>query len=79
MNKLSFNHKTFEPLMSIKSITLFHDSIQSYESNIYGEDKRYQYSVNEYMKELREEGYNVLDLPFQFGLSLVIKKKLWKL
>ena len=33
---------------SEKSITLFHDSIESWTSNIYGEDNKYQYSVSNF-------------------------------
>jgi len=43
----------------------------THESNIYGDDNKYTYSVNRYMRELKDSGYQVLDLPFEFGLSLV--------
>jgi len=68
-----FDHQTFEPLLSDKSICLFHDSIESYESDIYGDDNKYEYSVNKYMSELKNLGYQVLDIPFEFGLSIVRK------
>jgi len=66
-----FDHETFLPLLNSKSITLFHDSVMTHESNIYGDDNKYTYSVNRYMRELKDSGYQVLDLPFEFGLSLV--------
>lgn len=66
-----FDHETFLPLLNSKSITLFHDSVMTHESNIYGDDNKYTYSVNRYMSELKDSGYQVLDLPFEFGLSLV--------
>lgn len=68
-----FDHQTFESFLSEKSICLFHDSIESYESDIYGVDNKYEYSVNRYMSELKNSGYQVLDIPFEFGLSLVKK------
>jgi len=70
-DQAKFDHKTFEPLLSSKSISLFHDSIETHESDIYGDTNKYQYSVNKYMTELKESGYQVLDIPFEFGLSLV--------
>ena len=70
-----FDHQTFEPLLSDNSICLFHDSIETHESDIYGNDRKYTYSVNNYMNELKELGYQVLDIPFEFGLSLVRKIK----
>jgi len=68
-----FDHQTFEPLLNENGIVLFHDSIQTHLSDIYGDDKKYEYSVNQYMKELSQAGYQVLDLPFEFGLTLVRK------
>ena len=72
-DQAKFDHQTFEPFLSDKSICFFHDSIESYESDIYGDDNKYEYSVNRYMSELKNLGYQVLDIPFEFGLSIVRK------
>lgn len=70
-----FDYETFESKLSSNSVSLFHDSIESYESDIYGDNNKYKYSVNQYMTELKNSGFQVFDIPFQFGLSLVRKIK----
>ena len=53
-------------------MALFHDSVVDYDSRIYGEDRRYRYSVSQFVAELKSDpAFQVLDLPFAFGLSLV--------
>lgn len=67
-----FDHHTFLPKLSSKHFVFFHDSLSDGISSIYGEDNRYQYSVFEYIDELKASGdYRMLDLDIENGLSIV--------
>lgn len=70
----SFDHRAFLPLLSEQAVVLFHDSITSRESTIYGDDNRYNYSVCDYITTLKQSGeYQVFDIPVTDGLTLVRK------
>jgi len=67
-----FDHRAFESLLSEQAVVLFHDSVTSRISTLYGEDKKYDYSVCEYMDELKQSGeFQVFDIPVTDGLTLV--------
>jgi len=67
-----FDHRSFEPLLTEQAVVLFHDSITSRPSTIYGADRSYDYSVCNYMSELKQSGdYQVFDIPVTDGLTLV--------
>jgi len=69
-----FDYESFEHLLDNKSIVLLHDSMSNFKSIIYGEDKSYNYTVFEYVNILKErKDLQVIDLPFEFGLTLVRK------
>lgn len=70
-----FDYRAFEPKLTPAAVTLFHDSVVDYESRMYGEDRRYRYSVSQFIAELAADpSLQVLDLPFAFGLTLVRAK-----
>lgn len=67
-----FDYQAFAPKLTANAVTLFHDSVVDYDSRIYGEDRRYRYSVSQFMDELKADpSLQVFDLPFAFGLTLV--------
>jgi len=69
-----FDFKAFEPLLSPRGMTLFHDSIRVRPSRIYGPGKVYEHRVRDFMLELRKNpDLQVFDLPFGDGLTLVRK------
>jgi hypothetical protein len=71
-----FDHVSFEHKMSLKSIALFHDSMTRFHSPIYGADRKYEFSVCDYITELKQRpDLQVMDLPFENGLTLVRQLK----
>jgi hypothetical protein len=67
-----FDYEAFRDRLTPEAVTLFHDSVAEYDSRLYGEDRRYRYSVVRYLDELKADpALQVLDLPFGFGLTLV--------
>ena len=69
-----FDHEAFADKMSAKSIALFHDSMSRFNSPVYGKDRKYEYSVCDYITELKQRSdLQVMDLPFENGLTLVRK------
>jgi predicted O-methyltransferase YrrM len=67
-----FDHLAFADKLSADASVLFHDSIGNHESRIYGEDKRYAYSVKQYMDELKASpGFQVFDFDYGSGVTLV--------
>lgn len=67
-----FDHEALMPKLSPNHLVFFHDSLSDNISAIYGEDHRYQYSVFEYINQLKQSGrYQVLDLAVEHGLSIV--------
>ena len=71
-----FDHASFEHKMSPRSIALFHDSMTRFHSPIYGADRKYEFSVCDYITELKQRpDLQVMDLPFENGLTLVRQLK----
>jgi hypothetical protein len=71
-----FDYTSFEHKMSLKSIALFHDSMTRFHSPIYGADRKYEFSVCDYITELKQRAdLQVIDLPFENGLTLVRQLK----
>lgn len=69
-----FDHQAFQNKLSEDALVLFHDSVRSRNSGIYGPDKRYQHTVFEYMRELKQDpGLQVMDFSYDSGLTLVKK------
>jgi predicted O-methyltransferase YrrM len=69
-----FDFAAFEPLVSPRGVILFHDSIRIRPTSVYGPDKVYEHRVRVLMDELRRDArYQVFDLPFGDGLTLVRK------
>jgi hypothetical protein len=67
-----FDYRSFESKLTPDAVILFHDSVAEKDSRMYGEDRRYRYSVCRFMDELKSDpALQVLDLPFAFGLTLV--------
>jgi predicted O-methyltransferase YrrM len=67
-----FDHEAFIPKLSPRHLVFFHDSLSNNLSTLYGEDKQYNFSVFEYVDELRASGrYQVLDVNVEHGLSIV--------
>lgn len=67
-----FDHLAFVDKLSADASVLFHDSIGNHESRIYGEDKRYRYSVKQYMDELKATpDLQVCDFDYGSGVTLV--------
>lgn len=67
-----FDYRAFESKLTADAVALFHDSVAEKDSRMYGEDRRYRYSVCRFVDELRADpARQVLDLPFAFGLTLV--------
>ena len=49
-----YDFESFDRLLTSNASIMFHDSTQGSYSDIYGADKKYQYTVYEYMKELKK-------------------------
>jgi predicted O-methyltransferase YrrM len=68
--KLDF--EAFASKLAPNGMMLFHDSISTKTSHIYGEGREYSMSVKRWLDELKADAsFQVLDLPFGNGLSLV--------
>lgn len=71
-----FDFAAFAPKLSPKAIVLFHDSVRTRLSTIYGTDKPYEHTVVHYMDELKQrEDLQVFDLPFDSGVTLVRQRE----
>jgi predicted O-methyltransferase YrrM len=69
-----FDYESFEGRLGVYGLTLFHDSMITRNSEIYGSDKAYQIRVKYLIDELAHDpGLQVFDLPFGTGLTLVRK------
>lgn len=69
-----FDYEAFHSKLADDYLVLFHDSLRSRNSTIYGQDKIYQHSVFEYMQELKHNRQlQVID--FSYGAGLTIVKK----
>jgi hypothetical protein len=70
-----FDHEAFAERMAPGSIACFHDSISTGTSGVYGPERAYHRTVRDYMLSLAADPrWQVLDLPFEFGLSLVRRR-----
>ena len=59
-------------MASDDALVLFHDSVRTRRSRIYGEDKAYEHSVMNYVQQLKQRAdLQVLDLPYDSGVTLV--------
>ena len=69
-----FDFETFGPLVPADGLVLMHDSIARRSSKLYGPDEVYEYSVKDFVDQLKtRSGLQVFDLPFANGLTLVRK------
>ncbi|EDY19996.1 conserved hypothetical protein [Chthoniobacter flavus Ellin428] len=67
-----FDYEAFAPLLTEKSLALFHDSCSDRVSKIYGLENAYRYTVRDFLSELkRDPQLQVFDLPFAEGVTLV--------
>ncbi|MEM9303872.1 MAG: class I SAM-dependent methyltransferase [Pseudomonadota bacterium] len=70
-----FDYETFEDRLADDAITLFHDTGSRKLSRIYGAASAYNFSVIDYMADLRQrDDLDVLELPFGEGVTLVRKR-----
>jgi predicted O-methyltransferase YrrM len=69
-----FDYEAFAARLAPRAIVMFHDSMLTRMSKIYGEAAAYRMSVGDYMATLRQDsGLQLLDLPFGTGLTLLRK------
>ncbi|HRK20742.1 MAG TPA: class I SAM-dependent methyltransferase [Fimbriimonadaceae bacterium] len=67
-----FEFRAFLPKLAPEGFFIFHDSIRKRITRIYGPDKAYEHSVVCLMDRLkRDTAFQVMDLPFQDGATLV--------
>jgi predicted O-methyltransferase YrrM len=72
--QVRFDFESFEPFVPSGGLILMHDSVERRSSNLYGPDQVYEYSVKDFVDQLKcREGFQVFDLPFANGLTLVRK------
>lgn len=72
-----FDYLAFLGKLSEESIVLFHDSLSSRKSKLYGEDKAYNYSVWKLIERLKElPELEVFSFPIENGLTMVRGKPL---
>jgi predicted O-methyltransferase YrrM len=66
-----FDFEAFREKLSPDGVVLFHDSISTRTSQIYGPDHAYQFGVKHFLDRLKQRpGWQVFDLPITDGLSL---------
>jgi len=69
-----FDFEAFVDKLAPRGLALFHDSLVARESKFYGDDKIYEVNVRVYMDVLKgDPGFQVLDIPFATGLTIVRK------
>ncbi len=67
-----FDYEAFQNLLTPTGMALFHDSIDSKKSKIYGLDRTYEYGVCDFIATLkRDDRLQIIDLPIARGLTLV--------
>jgi predicted O-methyltransferase YrrM len=67
-----FDYEAFRAQLATRALVLFHDSLATRESPIYGEGKHYTMTVRHYMDELkRDPGLQLLDFPWGTGLTVL--------
>ena len=70
-----FDFEVFAGKLAADATVLFHDSVRTRRSRMYGEERVYEHTVVHYMDELkRREDLQVFDLPFDSGVTLVRRK-----
>lgn len=73
-DQAKFDFEAFEPKLSENAIVFFHDSVKKKPSRIYGKDNVYQYSVVDYIDELKQrQDLQVFDFPVLNGVTIVRK------
>lgn len=69
------DHRAFADKLGPYGLTLFHDSMSRRRSTLYGDDRAYDTNVGDYLAELaRDPAWQVLDLPYATGLSIVRRR-----
>jgi predicted O-methyltransferase YrrM len=67
-----FDFEAFADRVPSQGLIVLHDSVAVEESGIYGSDRCYLRTVKQFVDQLRQDpGFQVLDLPFDQGLTLV--------
>ena len=67
-----FDHESFTDRMAREGIVCFHDSMKIEETDIYGKDRTYTYTVKKYIDKLKSDpAYQVFDMPFFGDVTLV--------
>lgn len=70
------DYDAFKHKLMTAGMTLFHDSIRTKVSMMYGDDRRYRHSVVDFMTELRQDAsLEVFTLPFAAGITMVQKSR----
>ena len=72
LEQARFDHAAFRDKLTSDAVVLFHDSARVLKTRIYGPERAYEHRVVDYINELkRDPGYQVFDLPFAAGVTLV--------
>ncbi len=67
-----FDYEAFADRLSADALVLFHDSVGTRHSTIYGTDQAYDVDVSQYVAQLRHRpDLQLLDLPFGAGLTIL--------
>ncbi|MSR08835.1 MAG: class I SAM-dependent methyltransferase [Gammaproteobacteria bacterium] len=70
-----FDHEAFSSRLTEDAVVLFHDSIRSKNSTIYGEDHPYVHTVHLYIDELqRRADLQVIDFALDSGVTIVRRR-----
>jgi len=70
-----FDYLAFMPKLKEEAVVLFHDSISTIETGIYGKKKAYRHSVHLFIDRLKATpGLQVFTLPIASGVTLVSGK-----
>lgn len=70
-----FDFEVFRNKLGASAITVFHDSVREFVTGVYGPEKTYVHDVYRFIETLRSEpDFEVLDLPFASGITLVRKR-----
>jgi predicted O-methyltransferase YrrM len=70
-----YDFESFDALLTKNANVLFHDSTQALYSDIYGEHKKYQYTVYKYMKQLKKRK-DMQSIDFYEASGLTLFKKI---
>lgn len=67
-----FDYEAFASRLAPRAMVMFHDSMVTRRSTLYGEQAAYEVSVARYVDELKHDpSLQLLDLPFGTGLTLL--------